>query len=72
MLNKEKKLDEAIIVLHEALKVSNNSKYFFNLAYCHFQLNDFKKALRYFNIAWALNDSDEDCKKAISLIMKSK
>lgn len=71
-LIKQKKFDEAIVVLHEALKLSTNSKYFFNLAYCHMQLMDYKKAIRYFNIAWALNYSDDDCRKAIAVIMKTK
>ena len=31
--------------------------------------NNNSKALRYFNLAWALDNADIDCEKAISLIL---
>ncbi|EFG90129.1 hypothetical protein CLCAR_0335 [Clostridium carboxidivorans P7] len=33
-------------------------------------LNDNKKALIYFNMAWCLNNDDVDCEKAINIIIK--
>ena len=33
-------------------------------------LNENKKALLNFNLAWAINNNDEDCKKAMNLILK--
>lgn len=71
-LIKQKKYKEAIVVLREALKILQDSKYFFNLAYCYLQLDNLKPALRYFNLAWSLNYSDQDCAKAINLILKQK
>lgn len=70
-LIKQFKYNEAIIILKKSLTLSLDSKYFFNLAYCYFQLNDYKNALRLFNLSWSLNPSDTDCQKAISIILSS-
>ena len=66
---KLKEYDEAIQLLKNALSIKLDSKYFFNLAYCHAMLKNNKKALIYFNMAWSLDSSDIDCEKAIKLIL---
>lgn len=68
---KLKKYTEAIIRLKSAIKIKRDSKYFFNLGYSYALLKDNKKALVYFNSAWALNHEDTDCEKAINLIIKN-
>lgn len=60
---------KAIEMLTKAITLNIDAKYFFNLAYCYSMINDSKKALRYFNVAWALDNSDKDCEKAINLII---
>ncbi|ADL51699.1 tetratricopeptide repeat protein [Clostridium cellulovorans] len=60
----------AIPLLKCALKIKKDSRYYFNLAYCYSQLKDDKKALLYFNTAWALDPFDADCEKAINLIIE--
>lgn len=70
-LIKQKKFLDAILVLKKSLTLSLDSKYFFNLAYCYFELDDYQNALRLFNISWALNPNDSDCEKAINIIMHS-
>lgn len=66
---KLKDFDSAIVMIKKALSTQQESKYFFNLAYCYTMKEELKKALIYFNIAWSLDDSDHDCEKAINLIM---
>ncbi|SHE82296.1 tetratricopeptide repeat protein [Clostridium fallax] len=68
---KLKEYDKAIKMIENTLLLNLDSKYFFNLAYCYSMKDDNKKALRYFNIAWAMNNEDKDCKKAIDLIIKN-
>ncbi len=68
---KLKQYQKAIPLLKSALLEKRDSKYFFNLGYCHAMLKDNKKALIYFNTAWSLDNSDKDCEKAINLIMKN-
>ncbi|WMJ81060.1 tetratricopeptide repeat protein [Clostridium sp. MB40-C1] len=63
--------DNAIPLLKEALKSKADSRYFFNLGYCHAMLKNTKKALIYFNTAWALDNNDYECEKAINLIIKN-
>lgn len=65
---KLKEYHKAIEMLDKALELHRDSKYFFNLAYCYSMLDDEQKALRYFNLAWALDNNDTDCEKAIKLI----
>lgn len=66
---KLKDFNSAIDMIRSALSIQPESKYYFNLAYCHAMNEDRNKALIYFNRAWALDCSDKDCEKAINLIM---
>lgn len=67
---KLKEYNKAIPLLKTAIMSKPDSKYFFNLAYCYSMLKNDKKALIYFNMAWALDNEDRDCEKAINLILK--
>ncbi|MEQ8153844.1 MAG: tetratricopeptide repeat protein [Clostridiaceae bacterium] len=67
---KMKNYSVSIKYLEKAITLSKESKYFFNLAYSYAMLNKLKKALLYFNLAWALDNKDFDCEKAINLILK--
>jgi len=67
---KLKKYMLAIESLNKALKIRSDSKYYFNLAYCYAMTNNKQKSLLYFNLAWALDNSDIECEKAINLILK--
>lgn len=69
-LIKIKDYKNAIVYIKKAICISEESKYYFNLAYSYAMLNNTKKALLYFNRAWALNSKDEDCEKAINLLLK--
>lgn len=62
---------KAIPLLMSAIEEKEDSRYFFNLGYCHAMLKNSKKALIYFNTAWALNNDDKDCERAISLIINN-
>lgn len=66
-----KEYEKAIPLLHNAISMRKESKYFFNLAYCYTMSKNKPKALYYFNTAWSLNNEDADCEKAINLILKS-
>lgn len=66
---KLKNYSKAIDMISNALEYNKDSKYFFNLAYCYSMLKDDKKALRYFNLSWALDNEDKDCEKAIKIIV---
>lgn len=68
---KMKKYDKAITLLKLAIKIKEDSKYYFNLGYCYSMQNENKKALVCFNTAWALNHEDSECEKAINLIINS-
>ncbi|MFL0269850.1 tetratricopeptide repeat protein [Candidatus Clostridium radicumherbarum] len=68
---KLKQYEKAIPLLKTAILRRRDSKYFFNLGYCFAMLNDNKKALIYFNAAWAIDNEDSDCEKAINLIIKN-
>lgn len=67
---KLKKFHEAIDFLNKAITLKEESKYYFNLAYCYALTGNNKDALYFFNKAWCLNEDDEDCEKAIDLILK--
>ena len=67
---KLKKYNDAITLLKNAVSMKKESKYFFNLGYCYAMINNNKKALINFNTAWALDNNDVECEKAINLIMK--
>lgn len=70
---KLKEFNKAIEMIKKALSMQQESKYYFNLAYCYAMKEEIKKALIYFNMAWSLDSSDTDCEKAIKLILsKSK
>ncbi|MBE6053800.1 MAG: tetratricopeptide repeat protein [Clostridium sartagoforme] len=66
---KLKNFDKAIEMIRKALSMQQESKYYFNLAYCYAMKEEVKKALIYFNMAWSLDSSDTDCEKAIKLIL---
>lgn len=68
---KLKDYKKAIPLIQSALQIRRDSKYYFNLAYCYAMLKDTGKALNYFNTAWALDNSDDECERAIKLILKS-
>jgi tetratricopeptide (TPR) repeat protein len=68
---KLKGYEKAIPLLKSALLQKQDSKYFFNLGYCYAMIKNNKKALVYFNTAWALDNNDKDCEKAINLIIKN-
>lgn len=61
---------DSIEFFKKAISNSYNSKYFYNIGYCYTKLNNHKKALVYFNTSWAIDNSDDDCKNAINLILK--
>ena len=65
---KLKDYDNAISMIQNALALQKDSKYYFNLGYCYAMKEDSNKALVNFNMAWALNNDDDDCEKAIKLI----
>lgn len=62
---------KAIPLLNSAIREKQDSRYFFNLGYCYAMLKDSKKALIYFNTAWALDHNDSDCERAIDLIIEN-
>lgn len=66
---KLKNYEKAIALLLKVIKIKIDSRYFFNLAYCYAHIRNYKKALLYFNTSWALNPDDNDCEKAINLIL---
>lgn len=66
---KMKDYKAAIPLIYKALALKRESKYYFNLAYCYIMINQNDKALNYFNIAWSKDNSDEECKKAIDLLL---
>jgi tetratricopeptide (TPR) repeat protein len=63
--------EKAISLLKTAISQKKESRYFFNLGYCYTMIKDNKKALVYFNTAWALDNTDKDCEKAINLIVNN-
>lgn len=63
------RFNEAIPLLKDALAKKKDSKYYFNLGYCFNMLEDYKKALIYFNRAWSLDNEDEDCKEAVDFML---
>lgn len=68
---KLKNYGSAISLLKSAINKKEDSKYYFNLGFCFTMLSDNKKALLNFNRAWALDNYDEDCKKAIDNILNT-
>lgn len=66
---KLKEFDKAIIMLKNAISIQRESKYYFNLGYCYTMKNKLDRALQFFNVAWAINNNDIDCEKAITLLI---
>lgn len=66
---KLKDFKSALPLIYKALELRKESKYYFNLAYCYVMLEDNPKALHYFNTAWSMDNTDDECEKAISLIL---
>lgn len=67
---KLREYEKALPLLKLAITEKQDSRYYFNLGYCYAMLKDAKKALIYFNTAWALDNNDIDCEKAINIIME--
>lgn len=66
---KLKKYDEAIDMLKKAIFLQKESKYYFNLGYCYSMKNCLDKALCHFNLAWCIDPDDDECEKAVNLII---
>lgn len=66
---KLKKFDDAIDMLKKAISLQSESKYYFNLGYCYSMKNRLDKALRFFNLAWSIDPDDDECEKAVNLII---
>lgn len=66
---KLKQYRNALNFLKEAISKKADSKYYYNLGYCYSMVGENKKALLYFNTAWSINNSDDDCKKAVDFIL---
>lgn len=66
---KLKNFDDAIVMLNNAISIKRESKYFFNLGYCYVMKECLNTALRLFNLAWSIDPDDNDCEKAINLII---
>ena len=66
---KLKDFNSAIDMLKKALYIQKESKYYFNLGYCYSMKNHLDKALRLFNMAWSIDPDDEECEKAVNLII---
>lgn len=66
---KLKDFNTAMTMLKKAIMIRQESKYFFNLAYCHTMKKNYDKALMYFNLAWALDNEDNECEKALNMII---
>lgn len=65
---KLKNYTDAISLIKAAIERKQDSKYYFNLGYCHAMLSHNKEALIYFNTAWALDNTDTECEKAIKML----
>ena len=66
---KLKKFDDAIDMLKKAISLQKESKYYFNLGYCYSMKNCLDKAIRHFNLAWSMAPDDDECEKAVNLII---
>lgn len=66
---KLKNFDDAIIMLNKAISIKRESKYYFNLGYCYVMKECLNTALRLFNLAWSIDPDDNECEKAINLII---
>lgn len=68
-LIKLKKYDDAIVMINKAASINKESKYFFNLGYCYTMKECLNKALCHFNLAWSIDPNDNDCERAVNLII---
>lgn len=67
-----KEYKKSIEFFNKALEYGyKTSSVYFNIGYSYAVLMNFKKAYIYMNIAWTLNNNDEDCNKGLKLIEKS-
>ncbi|MGN0145222.1 MAG: tetratricopeptide repeat protein [Clostridium sp.] len=66
---KLKKFDDAIDMLKKAISLQKESKYYFNLGYCYSMKNRLDKALCLFNLAWSIDPDDDECEKAVNLLI---
>ncbi|WP_297419358.1 tetratricopeptide repeat protein [Clostridium sp.] len=64
--------NKAIPYFQQALRICKDSKYYYNIGYSYYCIGETSKALLNFNTAWALNNEDDECKKAINLILREK
>lgn len=66
---KIKEYNKAIKAFKSVLRISDQySNAYYNLGFAYSMIDDYKKAYRYFNIAWSLNNEDQECEKAIKLL----
>lgn len=66
---KLKQYNRAIPLLRSTVAKKPTGNYFFNLAYGYTRIKNFKKALIYFNTAWALSPENNDCEVMINYIL---
>lgn len=66
---KLKQYDKAIPLLKLTVAKRPTGNYFFNLAYAYVMIKNFKKALLYFNTAWALSPENKKCEVMINYIL---
>lgn len=68
---KIKEYTKAIDAFRTVLKIDDTyANAYYNLGYVYSMIDDCKKAYRCFNIAWSLNNEDQECEKAIKLLEK--
>jgi tetratricopeptide (TPR) repeat protein len=66
---KMKEYNKAIDTFRTVLKINDTyANAYYNLGYVYSMIDDCKKAYRCFNIAWSLNNEDQECEKAIKLL----
>lgn len=66
---KMKEYNKAIDTFRTVLKINDTYvNAYYNLGYAYSRIDDCKKAYRCFNIAWSLNNEDQECEKAINLL----
>lgn len=66
---KLKQYNKSIPLLRITALKKPSGNYFFNLAYAYIMIKNFKKALLYFNTAWALSPENNDCEVMIKYIL---
>lgn len=66
---KLRQYNEAIPLLKITVAKNPTGNYFFNLAYAYVMVKNLKKALMYFNTAWALSPENKGCEVMINYIL---